>query len=237
VNNYYKPGPATPKNSPVGYRICAIGIRTTQYVTRRDGSFNGWKPMEHVWGRFYVDGNVMEGHEEVTRDNWTKGVYAQINPDQCDGTYTEQTKREIRLAEPLETDVVTTHTAEEAYRLVLDGAGCSKQRDKIDRRIVEETRTGTATYRGSVSADAAELPGLIDVPADVTPEGDASPWCALSDGGVKKSRLRDTDGDGMPDWWEREKGLDPRNAKDGRAVASTSDYYTNLECYLNSLVP
>ena len=41
----------------------------------------------------------------------------------------------------------------------------------------------------------------------------------------------------MPDWWEREKGLDPRNAKDGRAVASTSDYYTNLECYLNSLVP
>ena len=237
VNNYYKPGPATPKDSPVGYRICAIGIRTTQYVTRRDGSFNGWKPMEHVWGRFYVDGNVMEGHEEVTRDNWTKGVYAQINPDQCDGTYTEQTKREIRLAEPLETDVVTTHTAEEAYRLVLDGAGCSKERDRIDRRIVEETRTGTATYRGSVSADAAELPGLIDVPADVTPEGDASPWCALSDGGVKKSRLRDTDGDGMPDWWEREKGLDPRNAEDGRAVASTSDYYTNLECYLNSLVP
>ncbi|MBQ1978636.1 MAG: pectate lyase, partial [Alistipes sp.] len=72
---------------------------------------------------------------------------------------------------------------------------------------------------------------------DVTPEGDASPWCALSDGGVKKSRLRDTDGDGMPDWWEREKGLDPRNEKDGRAVAATSDYYTNLECYLNSLVP
>ena len=237
VNNYYKPGPATPKDSPVGYRICAIGIRTTQYVTRRDGSFNGWKPMEHVWGRFYVAGNVMEGHDEVTRDNWTKGIYAQINPAGCDGTYTEQTKREIRLAEPLETDVVTTHTAEEAYLMVLDGAGCSKQRDKIDRRIVEETRTGTATYYGSVSKDAAELPGLIDVPADVTPEGDASPWCALSDGGVKKSRLRDTDGDGMPDWWEREKGLDPRNAKDGRAVASTSDYYTNLECYLNSLVP
>ena len=237
VNNYYKPGPATPKDSPVGYRICAIGIRTTQYVTRRDGSFNGWKPMEHVWGRFYVDGNVMEGHDEVTRDNWTKGIYAQINPAGCDGTYTEQTKREIRLAEPLETDVVTTHTAKEAYLLVLDGAGCSKQRDKIDRRIVEETRTGTATYHGSVSADAAELPGLIDVPADVTPEGDTSPWCALSDGGVKKSRLRDTDGDGMPDWWERHQGLDPRNPKDGRAVASASDSYTNLECYLNSLVP
>lgn len=236
VNNYYKPGPATPKDTPVGYRICAPGIRTTRYVTRRDGSFNAWKPMEHVWGRYYVDGNVMEGNEEVTRDNWTKGIYAQINPANCDGTYTEEVKREIRLSEPLETDVVTTHTAEEAYRLVLDGAGCSKERDAIDRRIVEETRTGTATYRGSVSEDAAALPGLIDLPQDVMPEGAKSPWCALSDGCVKPKQLRDRDGDGMPDWWEKENGLDPHNSTDGNACTLSHEGYTNLEVYLNSLV-
>lgn len=236
VNNYYKPGPATPKNSPVGYRISAIGIRTTRYVTRRDGSFNGWKPMEHVWGRYYVDGNVVEGNEEVSRDNWTKGMYAQIDPASTDGTYTEEVKRQMRLAAPLETDVVTTHSAEEAYRLVLEKAGCSKQRDAIDRRIVEETRTGTATYYGSRSADAASLPGLIDVPEDVVAEGQTSPWCKLSDGGVKPKMLRDSDGDGMPDWWERRKGLDPREASDGNATTLSAVGYTNLEVYLNSLV-
>ena len=167
VNNYYKPGPATPKTGLVSHRIAAPGIRTTRYVTRANGTFNAWRPMLHIWGRYYVDGNVMEGNEAVTRDNWTLGVYAQIDNAANDNTFTEEVKREIRLSQPLETDVVTTHTAEEAYRLVLEGAGCSKQRDAIDTRIVEETRTGTATYRGSVSEDADRLPGLIDLPQDV----------------------------------------------------------------------
>ncbi len=235
VNNYYKPGPATPKEGLVSHRIAAPGIRTTRYVTRANGTFNAWRPMLHVWGRYYVAGNVMEGNEEVTRDNWTKGVYAQIDNAANDHTFTEEVKREIRLSEPLETDVVTTHTAEEAYRLVLEGAGCSKQRDAIDRRIVEETRTGTATYRGSVSEDADRLPGLIDLPQDVMPAGADSPWCPLSDGGVSPRILRDTDGDGMPDWWERKQGLNPREAADGKRVADDSGY-TNLEIYLNSLL-
>lgn len=235
INNYYKPGPATPKDSPVGYRICAIGIRTTQYVTRRDGSFNGWKPMEHIWGRFFIDGNIMEGYDEVSRDNWTKGVYAQINPDQTDGTYTEEVKRQIRLSEPLEADHITTHTAEEAYGLVLDGAGCSKHRDAIDRRIIDETRTGTATYMGSISADAAQHPGLIDLPEDVIPAGEDSPWCKLHDGDISRKALRDSDGDGMPDWWEREQGLNPKSATDGNAFTLSDKGYTNLEVYLEAM--
>ncbi len=235
VNNYYKPGPATPKTGLVSHRIAAPGIRTTRYVTRANGTYNAWRPMLHIWGRYYVDGNVMEGNEAVTRDNWTLGVYAQIDNAANDDTFTEEVKREIRLSQPLETDVVTTHTAEEAYRLVLEGAGCSKQRDAIDARIVEETRTGTATYRGSVSEDADRLPGLIDLPQDVMAEGERSPWCALSDGSVKAKMLRDADGDGMPDWWEKQEGLNPRDVADGSRVV-TKEGYTNLERYLNSLV-
>lgn len=45
----------------------------------------------------------------------------------------------------------------------------------------------------------------------------------------------DTDRDGMPDAWERERGLDPANAGDGDGY--TADGYTNVEQYLNSLVP
>lgn len=235
VNNYYKPGPATPKNSRVRYRIAAIGVRTSEYVTGKNGQPNAWKPMEHVWGRFYVDGNVVEGDQETTRNNWAKGIYAQI-ANNNDHTFTKQVKKEMRLSSPLETDVVTTHTALEAYRLVLKHAGCSKQRDIIDKRIVEETRNGTATYFGSISADAKNYPGLIDVPDDVKPLDAASAWPELSDSGVNPVSIQDSDGDGIPDWWENSNRLNPNDASDGNAVTLDKAGYTNLEVYLNSLV-
>lgn len=236
VNNYYKPGPATPKNGPVSYRIASVGVRTTDYCHRPDGSPNSWAPMEHVWGKFYVDGNVMEGDEETTRDNWTRGIYAQIQKDKCDGTYTEATRDSIRLYVPLETDVVTTHTAREAYDLVLAYAGCSKQRDCIDQRIVEETRQGTATYYGSVSESAGDYPGLIDLPQDVMPAGATSPWPQLMATDEEMAAIKDTDGDGMPDSWETAHGLNPDNASDGNEVSLSREGFTNLEVYLNSLV-
>lgn len=236
VNNYYKPGPATPKEKPISYRIAGIGVRTTAYCTNPDGTPNVWKPMEHVWGRFYVDGNVVEGNPEVSRDNWTKGIYEQINNSYCDGTFTEAVKKEMRLDTPLETDVITTHAAEQAYQLVLAYAGCSKERDVIDFRIVEETRNGTATYMGSISEDAERLPGLIDLPQDVRPEGSASAWPELSDGGITGDLLKDSDGDGIPDVWEIANGLNPEDASDGTDTTLSREGYTNLEVYMNSLV-
>lgn len=235
VNNYYKPGPATPQTGIIRYRIAAIGTRTTQYCTNSDGTPNRWKPMEHVWGKYYIDGNVMEGNEEVSKDNWTKGIYAQIDNAACDNTFTEQVKKEMRLPEPLEADVITTHTAVEAYRLVLEYAGCSKQRDVIDTRIIKETRTGTATYTGSITQDAKSTPGLIDLPDDVRSAGSVSAWPELSDGGVTLSDLKDTDGDGIPDVWELMYGLNPENASDGSVITLSEEGYTNLEVYINSM--
>ena len=232
VNNYYKPGPATPKNKAVRYRIAGIGIRTTEYIE----TFPSFAPMLHVWGKFFVDGNVVEGSDEVTNDNWTKGIYEQIDNSKCDGLFTTVTRDTIRLDAPLETDVITTHTAEQAFNLVVAYAGCSKQRDIIDERIAEETKDGTATYIGSVTEGAANAPGLIDLPSDVMPAGQASPWPELSDGGVAADALKDTDGDGMPDVWETANGLNPNDASDGITTTLSEDGYTNLEVYLNSLV-
>ena len=45
----------------------------------------------------------------------------------------------------------------------------------------------------------------------------------------------DSDGDGIPDVWERQRGLDPADAADGAKIDPASGY-TWLECYLNSLV-
>lgn len=236
VNNYYKPGPATPRDTRVGYRIVSIGVRTTRYTHHDTQQPNAWDKMWHRWGQFYIDGNVMEGYPDVTADNWTRGVIEQGMDQDYDGLYTADLFSKLRLDTPLDTDVVTTHPAEEAYELVLTGAGCSLRRDAIDRRIVAETRTGTAAKRGSAAPDADKKPGLIDVPADATEPGEASPWPELSDGGVTPEQLRDSDGDGIPDLWETGHNLDPHNPLDGTASTLSPDGYTNLEVYLNSLV-
>lgn len=235
VNNYYKPGPATPKNK-ISYRIAAIGVRTTEYCTGKDGKPNAWKPMEHIWGRFYVDGNVIDGNDEVTNDNWTKGVYEQIDSENNDNTFTEQVKKDIRLFVPLETDIITTHSAQKAYELVLAHAGCSRFRDNIDMRIVEEVKNGAASYRGSRSLDAVNYPGLIDSQDDVKPYGVACAWPELSDENSKDYSIIDSDGDGMPDRWELKNDLNPFDKSDGNRTNLCKDGYTNLEMYLNSLV-
>ncbi|KAI1086371.1 polysaccharide lyase family 1 protein [Rostrohypoxylon terebratum] len=53
--------------------------------------------------------------------------------------------------------------------------------------------------------------------------------------GSSVSALTDTDGDGIPDEWETAHGLDPKDASDAMKIGS--DGYTNIEIYVNSLVP
>ena len=47
--------------------------------------------------------------------------------------------------------------------------------------------------------------------------------------------FQDSDGDGIPDKWEKKHGLDPHDATDA-SLYTLSNEYTNIECYLNSLV-
>lgn len=229
VNNYYKPGPATAKaSSAVKYRITKIGIRTTAYVTGSDGKPNEWKPMEHVWGKFFIEGNKIEGNSAVTADNWTKGVYEQISDKECDNLYTSKTKDTIRLHAPLETGTVTTHTPDEAFKQILQYAGCSLHRDETDERIISDTRDGKATFTAS-----GNKPGYINSQDDTKPAGatsDWNPWPLL-----RQAELpADSDKDGIPDAWEEVHGLNKNLASD--ANQKNNEGYTYLEVYLNSLV-
>ena len=95
------------------YRIAAINIRTLDYCTDDNGKPNGWYPMLHHWGKFYVDGNVIDGNEEVTRDNWTKGIYAQIDKNGNDGTFTSVTKDTMHLDAPVSYTHLTLPTNRE----------------------------------------------------------------------------------------------------------------------------
>ena len=112
-------------------------------------------------------------------------------------------------------------TAEEAFETVLTKAGCSLSRDAVDFRIVDEVRKGNYTYNGSNGSAG----GLIDSQTDV------GGWPELK----SDQPLQDTDGDGMPDTWEKLKGLNPEQFADG-AETTLNPPYTNLEVYLNSLV-
>ena len=150
VNNYYKPGPATKKASAgVRYRIAKIGLTRTEScissINGTDTIWNAWYPKHHVWGKYFVDGNVVEGYDDVTKDNWTKGIYAQIVNSECDYKYTSVTKDTIKIDIPPATDYITTHTAEDAFDRGMDYVVASLVRDELDSVVRNDTRTGTAT--------------------------------------------------------------------------------------------
>src|SRR5699024_5465180 len=61
INNYYKPGPVTPEEGPVSYRIL------------KPESGRSYLPYK-VFGRAYVHGNIIEDNEMVSDNNWEGGV-------------------------------------------------------------------------------------------------------------------------------------------------------------------
>lgn len=223
VNNYYKPGPGSPTNYK-GRRIAGIGIRTNEYIN----TYPDYAPALHIWGKYFVEGNVNSKYSDVTSNNWTYGIYNQINANDCDGTYTQKTKDTIRLSAPIPFITTTTHTAAMAYERVLDYAGASLSRDAFDVLMVSDTRNGTATYTGAQLSS-----GFINTQDDNKPAGASSSWSAWPTLNSTSAPI-DTDGDGMPDTWEDAHGLDKNNASDGATISDNG--YTNVENYINSLV-
>jgi pectate lyase len=102
---------------------------------------------------------------------------------------------------------ISTQGSQEASALVLEKAG-AWPRDAITLRTVAEAKARSGTW--GVHAPADLLEGL-------TP-GEPPP---------------DSDGDGMPDEWETEQGLDPQNGDDHSKV--TTSGYTAIEDYINGL--
>ena len=127
------------------------------------------------------------------------------------------------MNEPYTVAPVRTQSAEEAFEYVLQNAGASLARDSVDARIMNEARAGTAKYGATWQGGGK---GIIDSPKDV------GGWPELT----SKPAPADTDGDGIPDEWEVSHGLDPKSKDDG-VLDRNRDGYTNVEEYLNSLVP
>jgi hypothetical protein len=200
INNYYKPGPAT-LDGAIAHRIL-----------RPDGRPGPDKTSPRQWGKAYVAGNVVEGNKAVTKDNWAGGVQIDGGDDPA------VILPRVRVDKPLPMARVPTQTAAEAYESVLQHAGATRpKRDAVDRRILEQVRNGTVTFkaRQGIITDVKQVGGY--------PEYGGEP-------------VKDTDGDGMPDAWERKYGLNPNDPSDA-AKDGTGDGYTNIERYINGLDP
>jgi hypothetical protein len=89
-------------------------------------------------------------------------------------------------------------------------------RDVVDKRVVNEVKTGTATFKGLVD----HIPGLIDS------QNDVGGWPEYKSG----KAITDSNNDGIPDGWI-EKKYPGKLAND-----VDKSGYTYLEIYLNSLV-
>lgn len=184
-------------------------------------AWNSWKAMLHTWGQLYVDGNYNPQDATVSKDNWTTGVYSQITPSSNDNYWSDEIKAGIRLDEPLELISTTTHSAQDAFDLVISYAGASHARDAYDEIVTSDARKGLASFTST---------GIIDSQDQVKYSNGATGWPVLNS---KEAEL-DTDGDGMPDEWEKAHGLNPNSAADGNLV--NEEGYTMLEVYLAELV-
>lgn len=220
INNYYKPGPITPKDKPISHRI----------LKPESGRS---KESKSLYGKVYANGNIMDGNEKVTKNNWDGGIQIEEMPDA--GKYTDS----IRADKPFPIAKFPIMTAAESYKYVLDNAGATlPKRDPVDKRVVEDVRTGKITY----SPNAKDFEGTEylkrRLPADSYKNGIIADVSQV--GGYpeyKGTPYKDSDNDGMPDEYETRHGLNPKSAADATALAKNGGGYTNIEIYLDSVVP
>lgn len=219
INNYYKPGPATPKDSPIGHRILKPE--------------SGRSKLGHlVYGRAYVDGNIVDGNERVTKDNWDGGVQVETQPDA--GNY----KDAMKWNKPLPMPSFPIMTAQESYGYVLDNAGATlPKRDPVDLRVIDQVRTGVIKYPENVNIDNVPQFKIRRLAKDSYKIGIITDKDQV--GGYPEYKgipYKDSDKDGMPDWWELKFKLNPNNPADA-ILDCNGDGYTNIEKYINGIDP
>ena len=256
VNNYYKAGPShslkgttlnglkvdvsTGKERGSQDRITLVTLST------QSNSDKNHPELYDMTSRYYINGNTTETTKgsKTTNKDW-KGVSYDKGVPSLNGEYYSPDANnyygdavahttisgkscvKIKMDEPAPTGQVTTHSAAEAYEKVLAYVGASLYRDEIDARYMEEAKTGTATYKGSIT----NSPGIIDKVSDV------KGYTEANFGTGTRPADFDTDKDGIPDEWEKANGQNPNDASDALTYSlDKKGYYTNIEVYANSLV-
>lgn len=256
VNNYYKAGPSHSLKGKTlnGLKvdISTGSVRGNQdritlvTLSTQSNSDKNHPELYDMTSRYFINGNITETTKgSVTKNqDWKDISYDKGIPSLNGEYYSPDAKNfygdnvahvtisgksciKIKMDAPAPTGEVTTHSAAESFSKVLAYSGASLYRDEIDARYMEEAKTGTAKYKGSIT----QSPGIIDKVADV------NGYTEANFGTATRPADFNTDKDGIPDAWEIANGLDPNDATDALTYSLDSKgYYTNLEVYANSLV-
>ena len=106
----------------------------------------------------------------------------------------------------------TIFIANEIYEILLQNCGAiTPNLDVVDQRVIDDIRENSGShYYRSTQLD----------------------WPVIANGNYPQ----DADRDGMPNYWEDQNGLDANNPDDANLDVN-SNGYTNIEEYLNSLIP
>lgn len=159
----------------------------------------------------YMSGNVFDGREDLTRDNYAALDFKRWLHSGTGYKYRGTVADWKTDKSPVQgADAPQTQSAMEAAELVLTRAGASRSRDAVDRRVTDDVRN----RRGKLIDSQAEVGG----------------WPVLRTAPAPA----DQDRDGIADAWETAQGLNPTNPLD-RNADRNGDGYTNLEEYINSL--
>ena len=218
INNYFKPGPITPLDKPISYRLL-------KPEAGRDKSH----PVS--FGKAFVSGNIVEGNAKVTKNNWDGGVQL------AEEFKLEDYVKDIRVDKAFEMPMSSANimSTKNVYNFVLQNAGANfPKRDAVDTRVVKTVVTGKAIY---VEDAPLFIPKYVKrrLPADSYKQGIITDIRQV--GGLpeyKGQPVIDTDMDGMPDAWEKANGLNPNDPTDA-VKDCNGDGYTNIEKYINGI--
>ncbi len=252
INNYFRPGPATQKNTS-GSRYF-VGASSSNGVGQWYLSGNKfelsskWAPASSIWSNTVL--------QKVNDNNYygfiSNSSERALNLESVGNS--QATFNKYVLPDVVEWSGLQYESADEAYRAVVQQAGASMPRfDEVDARILAEAAgERDPQFAGRTASGVVERGmGIINTPYDIT-LASHDEFAALYEGDnaadnrelevtcyprLQMDRLDahvvDTDGDGMPDGYEVEVGLNPEDATDGMRL--TTSGYSNLELYLNGV--
>lgn len=222
INNYFQPGPQTPKGEPISYRILKPET--------------GRSKLKHlVFGRVHAEGNIVEGNERVTKNNWDGGIQIADKNDMISFENSKPYFELMRYNKPFPMPAMTIIPTLQAREFVLANAGATLPvRDAVDTRVVKQVRTGKIDYIPNVKLPETQFKHRR-LPIDSYKNGIITDIVQV--GGYpeyKGAPYKDSDNDGLPDAYEVKHGLNPHDASDSAKM--TKNGYSNIENYLNSLV-
>ncbi len=206
VGNYYKAG---------------AGTKLLDHVLSADLEGTGKGTQE-----YYFHNNVLQLSNGSFKCDGTN--------DECGRRYTlsngQQLTWNVWHNGPYFPSYATVQSAKAAYKDVLSDVG---QRmpvlDNHDQRMINETKNGTYSMKGSVGGIA----GIPDRETDVKDTANIKGWEPYPS--VSWASDYDSDLDGLPDWWEKMYGYNP-NSKSGDFSEANKDRlgdgWTELERYL-----